>query len=238
VKNEPMNAMILAAGLGLRMRPLTNVTPKPLLEVGGITMIDRMLAHLKRGGIKTIVINTHYLAEKVVDHLRKKIGFHIKLVHEAQLLDTGGGVANALPTLNGESFIVANSDVVIISGKKPLITRMIEAWDPTRMDALLLVQPFTKSFGFSGQGDFHMNVNGLLKREVKPSSAPFVFTGVQILKRSLFHSLPIGAFSLNLLYDRAQKNETLFGLVHDSHWLHVGTPEALGNAQAYLRDLK
>ena len=233
-----MNAMILAAGLGVRMRPLTNVTPKPLLEVDGITMLDRMLAHLKEGGIKTIVINTHYMAEKVATHFRKQTGLHIQLLHEVQLLETGGGVANALPTLGGDSFIVANSDVIIISGNKPLMTRLIDAWDPEIMDALLLVQPIARCFGFSGQGDFYMDCNGLLKREVKASPAPFVFTGVQILKRSLFDPLPAAPFSLNLLYDRAQKNERMFGLLHDSHWIHVGTPEALVHAEAYLRGLK
>ena len=233
-----MNAMILAAGLGLRMRPLTNVTPKPLLEVDGITMLDRMLAHLKEGGIKTIVINTHYMAEKVATHFRKKTGLHIQLLHEVQLLDTGGGVANALPTLGGDSFIVANSDVIIISGNRPLMTRLIDAWDPEIMDVLLLVQPIARCFGFSGQGDFYMDSNGLLKREGKASPAPFVFTGVQILKRSLFDSLPAEPFSLNLLYDRAQKNERMFGLLHDSHWIHVGTPEAVVHAEAYLKSLK
>jgi|TARA_Y100000588_G_scaffold338320_1_gene380279 MurNAc alpha-1-phosphate uridylyltransferase len=238
VKKEPMNAMILAAGLGLRMRPLTNVTPKPLLKVDGITMIDRMLTHLQEGKIKTVVINTHYMAEKVAAHFKKQTGLHIQLLHETQLLDTGGGVANALPTLDGNSFIVTNSDVIIISGNRPLMTRMIQAWNPKIMDALLLVQPITKSFGFSGQGDFHMDANGLLQRRAKASSAPFVFTGVQILKRSLFHSLPAEPFSLNLLYNRAQKNERLFGLLHDGHWIHVGTPEAIVNAEAYLRGLK
>jgi MurNAc alpha-1-phosphate uridylyltransferase len=233
-----MNAMILAAGLGLRMRPLTNVTPKPLLEVDGITMIDRMLAHLKEGGIKTVVINTHYMAEKVAAHFGKQTGVNIQLLHEAQLLDTGGGVANALPTLGDDSFIVTNSDVIIISGNRPLITRVIDAWDPEIMDVLLLLQPIAKCFGFSGQGDFFMDSSGLLKREVKASPAPFVFTGVQILKRSLFDSLPAAPFSLNLLYDRAQKNERLFGLLHDSHWIHVGTPEAVEHAEAYLRGLK
>ena len=115
---------------------------------------------------------------------------------------------------------------------------MIEAWDPEIMDALLLVQPITKSFGFSGKGDFCMDANGLLKRETKTSPASLVFTGVQILKRSLFHSLPTGPFSLNLLYNRAQLNDSLFGLLHDSHWMHVGTTEAIPNAEAYLRSLK
>ena len=230
--------MILAAGFGLRMRPLTNVTPKPLLKIDGITMIDRMLAHLKEAKIKNVVINTHYMADKLSTHFRKETGFHIQLLQEEQLLDTGGAVANALPRLDGDSFIVSNSDVVIVSNKRPLITRMIEAWNPKIMDALLLVQPVTKAFGYSGQGDFHMDANGLLKREVTTSSASSVFTGVQILKRSLFHSLPTGPFSLNFLYDRAQQNGTLFGLVHDSHWMHVGTPEAIINAETYLKNLK
>ena len=232
-----MNAMILAAGFGIRMRPLTNVNPKPLLKVDGIPMIDRIVTHLKEGGVENVVINTHYMAEKVSTHFRTQTKPHIQLLHEKQLLDTGGGVANALRVLEGDSFIVSNSDVIIISGRKPLVSRMIETWNPKIMDALLLVQPIRKSFGFSGQGDFSMETNGLLQRIVTAPSAPLVFTGMQILKRSLFHSLPSGPFSLNLLYDRAEQSGSLFGLMHDSHWIHVGTPEAIANAEAYLRGL-
>ena len=233
-----MSAMILAAGLGLRMKPLTNVTAKPLLNVGGIPMIDRIFTHLKEGQIKNVVINTHYMADKVSAHVKNQTGLHIQILREKLLLDTGGGVANALPHLGGDSFIIANSDVVITSGRKPLITRMIETWNPTKMDALLLVHPITKAFGFYGQGDFHMETNGLLKREITGSLNPLVFTGIQILKRTLFHSLPSPPFSLNFLYARAEANGRLFGLLHDSHWMHVGTPEAITNAEANLRSLK
>ena len=154
------------------------------------------------------------------------------------VLDTGGGVANALPFLGGDAFLVLNSDVVILKGKTPLIQRLTDAWDSNLMDALLLLQPIENSFGYSGPGDFHLQTNGLLRRSTKGTYAPFLFTGVQMLKRSLFRSVPSSPFSLNFLYNRAQENGRLYGIIHDGEWLHVGTPDAMRKAEMYIRNLE
>ena len=145
----------------------------------------------------------------------------IKIIHEETLLDTGGGVANALPFLSRDAFLVLNSDVVILKGKTPLIQQLTDAWDSNVMDALLLLQPIKNSFGYSGPGDFHLQTNGLLQRSTQETCAPFLFTGVQMLKRSLFRSVPSSPFSLNFLYNRAQENGRLFGVVHDLSLIHI-----------------
>jgi MurNAc alpha-1-phosphate uridylyltransferase len=230
--------MVLAAGFGLRMRPLTNKTPKPLLHVGGIPMIERILVHLVDAGIRDVVINTHYLANQFFAYFDGRENPNIKIIFEQTLLDTGGGVANALPFLAGNAFLVLNSDIVILNGKQPLIQRLAETWNPNAMDALLLLQPVEKSFGYSGPGDFHLQTNGLLRRRTEKTYAPFLFTGIQMLKRTLFQAVPNLPFSLNLLYNRALEHDRLFGVVHDGDWIHVGTPDAMKKAKIYIRDLE
>ena len=230
--------MVLAAGLGLRMRPLTNKTPKPLITIGGVPMIERIIGHLVDAGIDEVVINTHYLASQFFTYFDSRTNPKIKIIHEEKLLNTGGGVANALPFLGGDSFLVLNSDVVIFNGKTPLIQQLGDTWNPNVMDALLLLQPIQNSFGYSGPGDFHLQTNGLLQRSTEGTYAPFLFTGVQMLKRSLFRSIPSSPFSLNFLYDRAQENGRLYGVVHDGEWMHVGTPDAMRKAEIHIRNLK
>mgnify|MGYP001218141999 FL=1 len=238
MESAPATAMVLAAGFGLRMRPLTNKTPKPLITIGGVPMIERILDHLVDAGIDEVVINTHYLASQFFTYFDGRTNPKIKIIHEETLLDTGGGVANALPFLGGDAFLVLNSDVVILKGKTPLIQRLTDAWDSNVMDALLLLQPIENSFGYSGPGDFHLQTNGLLQRSTKGTYAPFLFTGVQMLKRSLFRLAPRSPFSLNFLYDRAQENGRLYGIIHDGEWMHVGTPDAMRKAEMYIRDLE
>lgn len=226
------HAMVLAAGLGLRMRPITLSTPKPLVSVAGRTMLDRALDHVARAGIDDIVVNTHWLADKVAEHLAGRS--EITLSHEPDLLETGGGVAKALPHLGHSSFYVVNSDIIWTDGEVPALTRLARMWDPERMDALLLLQPVARAVGYEGKGDFFLDAADVPHRRGEAPSAPYLFSGVQVLHHRLFEGAPEGKFSLNVLYDRAAGRKRLFGLVHDGNWYHVGTPEALPEVERLL----
>jgi MurNAc alpha-1-phosphate uridylyltransferase len=228
----PGHAMVLAAGLGLRMRPLTERTPKPLIPVAGRSMLDRVFDRLDEAGVPNRVVNTHWLAERIARHLVNRSG--VLLSHEDVLLGTGGGVARSLPLLGAQPFFVCNADIVWLDRVKPALTRLAKAWDAARMDALLLLEPRAPAIGYEGPGDFFRADDGRLQRRGDASTAPFVFTGVQILHPRLFADAPDGAFSLNILYDRAQATRRLFGLVHDGDWLHIGTPEALMAAESWF----
>jgi MurNAc alpha-1-phosphate uridylyltransferase len=224
--------MVLAAGLGLRMRPITEHTPKPLVEVAGRTMLDRALDHLAVAGVTQLVVNTHWLAHRIETHLSGRPG--ITLSHEEVLLETGGGVAKALPHLGTAPFYVVNSDIIWTDGATPALKRLAEAWDDSRMDALLLMQRTATAMGYEGQGDFFLDAAGVPRRRRAPEVAPLLFSGVQILSPRLFHDLPAGKFSLNILYDRALEEGRLSGIVHDGRWYHVGTPEALPQVERAL----
>jgi MurNAc alpha-1-phosphate uridylyltransferase len=226
--------MVLAAGLGLRMRPITEHTPKPLIAVAGRTMLDRALDHLAEAGVKDIVVNTHWLAERIRDHLKDHSG--ITLSHEDQLLETGGGVAKALHLLGDEAFFVINSDIIWTNGARPALTRLAEAWDDTRMDALLLMQRTATAIGYEGHGDFFLDSEGVPRRRRDREVAPLLFAGVQILHPRLFSGAPSGKFSLNVLYNHAAEDGRLSGIVHDGRWFHVGTPEALPEVEALLSE--
>lgn len=230
----PSRAMVLAAGLGLRMRPITEHTPKPLIGVAGRTMLDRALDHLARAGVTDIVVNTHWLAGRVRDHLAGRPG--ITLSHEDELLETGGGVAKALPLLGEAPFYVVNSDIIWTDGgASPALARLAEAWDDQRMDALLLLSRTATAMGYDGRGDFFLDPAGVPRRPKSTEVAPLLFSGVQMLSPRLFRDAPSGKFSLNVLYDRALEDGRLFGIVHDGRWYHVGTPEALPEVEAALR---
>ena len=231
--HAPTHAMVLAAGLGLRMRPITLTTPKPLVPVAGRTMLDRALDHLAAAGIGRIVVNTHWLAERVRDHLAERTD--IALVHEEVLLETGGGVANALGLLGDRPFYVVNSDIVWTNGAVPALARLAAAWEEAEVDALLLMQRTATAVGYEGQGDFFLDPTGVPRRRLPREVAPLLFAGVQILHPRLFREAPSGKFSLNLLYDRALEEGRLRGIVHDGRWYHVGTPEALPEVEARLR---
>ena len=225
-------AMVLAAGLGLRMRPITLTTPKPLVSVAGRTMLDRALDHLAVAGVQEMVVNTHWLAHCVKEHLADRSD--ISLSHEEVLLETGGGVAKALPLLGHDPFYVVNSDIIWTDGGTPALARLARAWVDRDMDALLLLQPTGSAVGYEGKGDFFINGNDTLRRRGDADSAPLLFSGVQILHPRLFEGCPSGKFSLNVLYDRALAENRLYGLVHDGGWYHVGTPEALPQVEALL----
>jgi MurNAc alpha-1-phosphate uridylyltransferase len=222
--------MVLAAGLGLRMRPLTDDRPKPMVALAGRTLLDRALDRLFAAGVRRAVVNTHYKADVIHRHLGGRDD--VVLSHEEARLETGGGVSRALPHFGNDPFFVVNSDAVWLDGPVPALTRLADAWDDAAMDALLLLQPVGAATGYEGPGDYHRAPGGALKRRDKDGTAPFLFAGVQILHPRLFADAPDGAFSLNVLYDRAQAAGRLFGLEHDADWFHVGTPEELARTEA------
>jgi MurNAc alpha-1-phosphate uridylyltransferase len=232
MSTQPTHAMVLAAGLGLRMRPITEHTPKPLVAVAGRTMLDRALDHLEKARIEHLVVNTHWLAGRIAAHLAGRP--NLTLSHEDVLLETGGGVAKALPHLGQAPFYVVNSDIIWTDGATPALKRLAETWDDARMDALLLMQPTATAMGYEGAGDFFLDSAGVPRRRRDPEVAPLLFSGVQILSPRLFRDAPSGKFSLNVLYDRALDQGRLFGIVHDGRWYHVGTPEALPQVEAAL----
>lgn len=232
------HAMVLAAGLGKRMRPANNVKPKPLVEVCGRTLIDRVLDRLIDAGITTAVINLHYKADMLRDHLKARHDIEIRYSDESQLLlETGGGVAKALPEFGGKPFLTHNSDSLWIEGMGRAIVRMAEAYDAERMDALLLMASTVTATGYDGRGDFTMDEEGHLSRREEARVAPFVFTGVQIVHPRLFEGCPSGPFSMNLLFNRAIEEGRLYGVRHDGIWMHVGDPEGLSLAEARLSAL-
>lgn len=232
-------AMVLAAGMGTRMRPLTDNVPKPLVEVAGQTLLDRVLDRIAEAGIGRAVVNVHYKADQIERHLAARKGApSIEISDERDiLLDTGGGVVRALPKLGPEPFLIHNSDSIWVEGIGNSISRLMQAWDPERMDSLMLVALGTSSLGYSGSGDFVMDPDGVLSRRAERVEAPFVFTGVSIAHPRLFDGAPKSkAFSLNRVWDEAIERQRLFGLRLDGVWMHVGTPAAIAEAESLLID--
>jgi MurNAc alpha-1-phosphate uridylyltransferase len=231
----PKSAMILAAGLGTRMRPYNGHIPKPLVTVGGKSLIDYGLDRLADAGVERAVVNVHHLADALEKHLAPRQHPHVVISDErAELLGTGGGVAKALPLLGDAPFFLVNSDTLWLDGVRPNFTRLAEAFDPSTMDALLLLAPTTDSIGYSGRGDYMMLPDGRLQRRAEREVAPFIYAGSSILAPALFAGAPQGAFPLTLLFDRAGAKGRLFGLRLEGVWMHVGTPEAVAAADAAL----
>jgi len=228
------SAMILAAGFGTRMRPITDHTPKPLIPLAGRPLIDHVLDRLVEAGVKRVVVNTHYKAEMMAAHLRNRHDIAIELSHEPALLDTGGGVKQALPLL-GEAFFVLNSDVFWLNAKVPTLTRLARAWDASRLDALLLVQRTVTAVGYEGPGDFVVDPLGHVRRRAEREVAPHLYAGIEILSRRFFDGAPSGAFSLNPLWNKAIEAGRLEALIHDGEWFHVGTPQGLAASEELLR---
>lgn len=225
-------AMVLAAGLGTRMRHLTSERPKPLVELDGRALLHRVLDRLAAADFARVVVNVHYRADQVEAAVASRPTPRITISDERDcLLDTGGGVKKALPLLGDEAFVIHNSDSVWIEGVEPNLQRLIRAWDPERMDALLLLALSSTSLGFEGSGDFSMSPSGLLTRRPERQIAPFVFTGVSIAHPRLFDDAPDGPFSMNLLWDRAIERRRLYGIRLEGFWMHVGSPEALVDAE-------
>lgn len=218
------SAMILAAGLGLRMRPLTNTTPKPLIPVKGKTMLQRAYEHLKTIDAGPIIVNAHYLPDKIVAHVQE-FGPEIIISPEEVLLETAGGIKKALPLLGEGAFFTLNGDMVWTGNES--LKAMESIWDPLIMDALLLLVPKEKAFGYEGKGDFFLDPKGQLRRPQNGERAPYVYMGVQLTHSPLFDRAPEGPLSLNVLWDRALEKGRLFGILHKGNWFHISTPRDL-----------
>ena len=229
------SAMVLAAGLGTRLKPLTDRLPKPLVQVAGRTLLDRALDRLADAGIGTAVVNLHYLGDQIAEQLKDRTAPKIVLSREEQRLETGGGVRNALKFLGPGAFIAVNADVLWLNGPYDALARLKSHWRDADMDVLLLLLETTAAFGYEGPGDFLADPVGRLARRPEREIAPYLFTGIQILHPRLFRNCPEGAFSLNVLYDRAMAEGRLYGVIHDGEWFHVGTPEGLAEAEDYMR---
>ena len=235
--DRPTHAMVLAAGLGKRMRPITATTPKPLVEVAGRSLIDHGFRRLLEAGVEVAVVNVHYLADLVEIHVQKCATPEIVISDEREaLLDTGGGIAKALPHLGSKPFYVYNSDSFWIEGCRRNLDLLARRWDDATMDGLLLLAPTVGSVGYSGAGDFFMDADGRLTRRAERKVAPFAYAGAAILHPRLFADAPSGAFSLNVLFDRALEAGRLYGQRMEGIWLHVGTPRAILEAEAAIAE--
>jgi MurNAc alpha-1-phosphate uridylyltransferase len=227
--------MVLAAGLGTRMRPFNGHIPKPLVQVGGKALIDHMLDRLADVGVEVAIVNVHHLADQIEQHLAPRRRPRIVISDErTALLGTGGAVAKALPELGAAPFFHVNSDTIWIDGVRPNLACLAEAFDPAIMDALLLLAPTTTSIGYAGRGDFAMAPDGTLTARGECDVVPFVFAGAAILAPALFAGAPTGAFPLTTVFNRAGEAGRLFGLRLEGVWMHVGTPEAVAAAEAAI----
>ena len=237
-KPIPKRAMLLAAGLATRLKHLRQNGPKALLTVGGRTLLDHALDRLEEAGVTEVMINLHYKGEMIRDHLAKEDhkSLHISYSDESdKLMDTGGGIAKALDFFGDEPFFVINAKQVWTNGYINTLQRLADGWDDDKMDALLLMIPTVAATGYEGVGDYDMMPDGRLKRRKQGHVAPFIYA-FQIIHPRLFKGCPDGPFSLNLLWDKAEEEGRLYGIRHDGTWIHVGTPEALAEAEAALQD--
>jgi N-acetyl-alpha-D-muramate 1-phosphate uridylyltransferase len=235
----PAKAMVLAAGLGLRMRPLTEHLPKPLVPVAGRPLLDHALDKLGDAGVTGAVVNVHYLPDQIIAHVASRTRPHVTISDERdQVLGTGGGVARALPLLGPEPFFHVNSDTLWIDGVKSNLMRLADTFDSSRMDILLLMAPTASSIGYGGRGDYSMLPDGGLRKRREHQVVPFVYAGAAILSPSIFAEAPRGEFSLTRMFDRAEEQERLFGLRLDGVWMHVGSPDAIVAAEeAFLESV-
>ena len=232
IDDLPTHAMVLAAGLGLRMHPITKNLPKPLVPLGARHLLDRALDHLQAANVESVTVNLHYLGQMIQDHLATRTNPQIEFSDEtAQLLETGGGVTRALSSLGENPFYVANADIAWEDGPQPALVRLARFWRDEAMDALLLLHPVDRATGYDGAGDYRCAGDGVLTRRRDDPKVPFVFTGVQLLHPRLFENAPAGPFSLTRLYDAAEVAGRLYGIVHDGTWHHIGTLAGLAEAE-------
>ena len=229
-------AMLLSAGLGKRMAPAANGLPKPLVALHGKALIDHALDRLAAAGVARAIVNVHYKADLIEAHLQKRQAPAIEISDErAALLDTGGGVKKALPRLGPGPFLIHNADSVWIEGVGSNLARLAGAWDEARMDCLLLLAGASASHGYQGRGDFALESDGRIRRrKVEQELVPFAFTGVSVAHPRLFDGSPDGAFSLNLVWSRAIAAGRAYGVRMDGEWMHVGSPDALAEAERCL----
>ena len=229
-------AMIMAAGKGTRMMPLTADRPKPLVEVGGVALLDHVLDHLRDAGVGKIVVNAHYLADQVEAHLAAHAtDFDVSISDERELLrDTGGGLVHALPMISDDPFICVNADNWWTNDGQNAISRLMAHWDAARMDVLMLLVPLAAAYNSQGIGDFNMDADGRLSRRVGDAPAPYVWTGIQLLSKQLIIDPPSDVFSTNVFWDRAIAEGRCMGLVHEGMWFDVGYPAAIAATEERL----
>ena len=232
----PRRAIVLSAGLGTRMRPITDTMPKPLVEVGGRAMIDRALDALQKAGVERAVVNVHHFAEQMIAHLARRGDFVIVSDERERLLDSAGGVVKALPQLGEEPFLVLNADSFWIDHGEPELQRLALAWDGGAMDILLMLSPLDTATGHHGKADFILDAAGRLSRAVDRAQG-LVYAGAAILHPRIFAGASAEPHGLNLYFDRAIAAGRMFGLPMHGHWFTVGTPEAIGEAEAELARL-
>ncbi|CAN5237933.1 nucleotidyltransferase family protein [soil metagenome] len=234
----PGTAMVMAAGLGKRMRPLTATRPKPLIDVAGKPLLDHLLERLKAAGVGKVVVNVHYLAEAIEAHLKKSPhGLDVVISDERSLLlETGGGLVKAGPLIDCDPFLAVNSDNLWVDGPADTLQLLASGWDDKKMDALLLLVPHARAENHGGRGDFHLDRTGRLRRRERSRVAPFVYTGIQMLSKRLLEGAPEGPFSTNLLWDKAIETGRCFGAVHHGLWFDVGTPQAIKATELILED--
>ena len=236
---RPTKAMVLAAGLGLRMRPLTDHMPKPLVSVAGRPLLDHVLDKLADASVAEAVVNVHYLPDQIIDHVASRAKPRVIISDERDhVLGTGGGVVKALPILGSEPFFHVNSDTMWIDGVQSNLKRLAEAFEPALMDILLLMAPTASSIGYGGRGDYGMLPDGALRKRREHQVVPFVYAGAAIMSPQIFADAPRGEFSLTKMFDAANEQERLFGLRLDGVWMHVGTPDAVNAAEeAFLESV-
>ena len=230
----PKTAMVMAAGFGKRLRPLTDTVPKPMVKVLGRPMIDVVLDRLVAAGVERAVVNLHHLGDVIRDHLKARGDIEILYSEEPQILETGGGIKQALPLLGPEPFFVVNAKIIWLNGREDALQRLADAWDDARMDSLLLLQPTVTAIGYGGPGDFQMDQDGRLTRRLEWEVAPFLFSGIYICHPRLFVDSPDGAYSVNILWDRAIEAGRLYGIRHDGEWYHVSTVQQLREVEREL----
>jgi N-acetyl-alpha-D-muramate 1-phosphate uridylyltransferase len=229
--------MVLAAGLGTRLRPVTDQRPKPLVEVAGKPLLDHAIDRLETIGVERVVVNLHYKGEMISTHLARRPRPRIDFSREETPLETGGGVKRALPLL-GEAFFVVNGDILWLDGLVPTLNRLARAFDAKNIDAILLLQRTITAIGYEGIGDYFLDPLGCPRRRGEREVAPYIFAGIQILHRRLFSGVDDTVFSLKRLYERAEDAGRLAAIVHDGAWFHVGTPEGLAITRARLAELR
>lgn len=231
----PRIAMVLAAGHGRRMLPLSTTRPKPLTLVGGRALIDFCLDGLAEAGVETAVVNVHHLAEMIETHLSSRSRPRIIISDERDLLlETGGGVKRALPLLGDAPFLLRNSDSFWLEGVRSNLSWLAGSWNPARMDVLLLLASTVRAIGYAGRGDFFLDKDGRLSRRPERLVAPFVYAGAAIINPAIFANTPDGAFSLNLLFDRAIEAERMFGVQLDGMWINVENPASIAAAEVAI----
>lgn len=230
----PKRAMVMAAGFGKRLRPLTDKVPKPLTKVLGVPLIDVALNRLAAAGVERAVVNLHHLGDQIRAHLKDRKQPEIVFSEEEEILETGGGIAKALPLLGDEPFFTVNAKIIWLNGKTDCLERMAQAFDPEKMDALLLLHSTAQAVGYDGMGDFLMDPFGRLRRRPERQVAPFLYAGIQLCHPRLFRDTPQGAFSTNIVWDRAIEEGRLYGTAFTGEWFEVGDPQAIAPTEAAL----